>query len=67
MRSQADSELRGWKVERIARLVERIVRSRSPRFRYTPGPFMERIAPVARRMIPDRLFLRIVAGFYGVK
>jgi NAD(P)-dependent dehydrogenase (short-subunit alcohol dehydrogenase family) len=67
MHAQAESELRGWKVERIARLVERVARSRRPRFRYTPGPFVERIAPVARRIIPDRLFLSILAGFYGVK
>jgi len=67
MRSQAESELRGWNVERIARLVERVVRSRRPRFRYTPGPFVERIAPVARRLIPVRLFLSILAAFYGVK
>jgi short-subunit dehydrogenase len=67
MRSQAESELRGWNVERIARLVERVARSRRPRFRYTPGPFVERIAPAARRIIPDRLFLSIISGFYGVK
>ncbi len=29
MRSQAESERHGWKVERVARLIERIVRSRS--------------------------------------
>ena len=67
LHSQATSELHGWKVERIARLVERIVRSRSPRFRYTPGPFIERIALTLRRMIPDRLFLSILRRFYGVK
>ncbi len=67
MRSQAESELHGWNVERIARLVERVARSPRPRFRYTPGPFVERIAPAVRRMIPDRLFLSIIAGFYGLK
>jgi NAD(P)-dependent dehydrogenase (short-subunit alcohol dehydrogenase family) len=67
MRSQAESELHGWNVERIARLVERVARSPRPRFRYTPGPFVERIAPAVRRIIPDRLFLSIIAGFYGLK
>ena len=47
MRSQAESERHGWNVERIARLVERVARSPRPRFRYTPGPFVERIAPAA--------------------
>jgi NAD(P)-dependent dehydrogenase (short-subunit alcohol dehydrogenase family) len=67
MRSQAESEKHGWKVERVARLIERVVRSRRPRFRYTPGPFVERISPVARRLIPDRLYLRILARFSGLR
>ena len=67
MRSQSASELHGWKVQRIARLIERVARSRSPRFHYTPGPFIERIAPAARRLLPDRIFLAILARFYGMK
>lgn len=67
MLSQAESEKHGWNVERLARLIGKIVRSRSPRFRYTPGPIVERISPVARRLIPDRLYLRILAGFYGLR
>jgi NAD(P)-dependent dehydrogenase (short-subunit alcohol dehydrogenase family) len=67
MRSQAASEQHGWNVERLARFIERIVRSRSPRFRYTPGPFIERISPAARRLIPDRLYLKIVARFGGAR
>ncbi len=67
MRSQAASEQHGWSVERLARFMEKIVHSGSPRFRYTPGPFVERISPVARRLIPDRLYLKIVARFSGVR
>jgi NAD(P)-dependent dehydrogenase (short-subunit alcohol dehydrogenase family) len=67
MRSQVQSEKHGWTAARLARFVERIVRSRSPRFRSTPGPFVERISPTVRRLIPDRLYLRIVARFYGVR
>ena len=67
MTSQAASERHGWKVERLARFIERVVRSRSPRFRYTPAPFVQRISPVARRLIPDRLYLKIVARFSGVR
>ena len=65
MRSQAASERHGWKVERMARFIEKIIRSRSPRLRYTPGPFVERISPAARRLLPDRLYLRIVTRFSG--
>lgn len=67
MRRQAESELHGWRVERLARFIERIVRSRRPRFRYTPGPFVERISPIARRFLPDRLYLRILARITGVQ
>ena len=67
MRSQAASELHGWKVERIARLIEKVVRTRRPRFRYTPGPFLERLAPAVRRLLPDRFFQGILALFYGLK
>jgi len=64
MASQSESERRGWKAERVARLLGRIMSSRAPRFRYTPGPWIERISPAVRRLIPDRLYLRILAGFY---
>jgi NAD(P)-dependent dehydrogenase (short-subunit alcohol dehydrogenase family) len=67
MRSQASSELHGWEADRIAGLVEKIVRSRRPRFRYTTGPFIERVAVPVRRILPDRLFLGILARFYGVR
>ncbi len=67
MRSQALGEERGWDPERIARVIEGIIRSRRPRFRCTPGPLIERVAPAARRLIPDRLFLRIIARFYGLR
>ena len=66
MRSQAESEKHGWKVERVAKLIGKIARAGRPRFRYTPGPFVERISPMVRRLIPDRLYLRIIAGFYGL-
>jgi len=64
MVSQSESERHGWKPDRLARLVERIISSRAPRFRYTPGPLIERVSPAARRVLPDRLYLRIVSGFY---
>jgi NAD(P)-dependent dehydrogenase (short-subunit alcohol dehydrogenase family) len=65
MTSQSESERGGWKAERLARFLLRVIERRTPRFRYTPGPLVERISPAARRLIPDRLYLRIVAGFYG--
>jgi len=66
MRSQAEGEAQGWSPDRCARVIARIAQARSPRFRYTPGPLVERLSPVARHLIPDRLFLRILEGFYGM-
>ena len=67
MRSQSTNEINGWDVERVARFIGRIVQSRSPRFRYRPGPFMEVISPTFRRVMPDRLFLKVLASFSGIK
>ncbi|HTZ51606.1 MAG TPA: SDR family oxidoreductase [Spirochaetia bacterium] len=66
MRAQAEGEAHGWSVDRCARVIVRIAQARSPRFRYTPGPFVEWLSPRARRLIPDRLFQRFLAGFYGM-
>jgi len=66
MTEQARSERAGWPPERVARVVEKIVRSRHPHFRYKFGPFVERISPAVRRVIPDRLFIKIVASFFGM-
>ncbi|WP_455382587.1 SDR family oxidoreductase [Salinispira pacifica] len=66
MEEQARAEQAGWGPDRIARAVERALSARHPRFRYRPGPLVERISPTVRRILPDRLFLRIVASFFGM-
>lgn len=66
MEEQARAERAGWPADRVAGIVERAIKARHPRFRYRPGPFVERIAPTARRIIPDRLYLKIVASFFGM-
>ena len=67
LRAQAESEKHGWRVDRMARVIVRIASSRRPRFRYTAGPRIERLGPVLRPLIPNRLFHRILAGFHGMK
>lgn len=42
--------------ESIARLVERILRTRSPRVRYTVGAAFQRLAAGLKRILPSRLF-----------
>ncbi len=67
MRFQAASEEHGWKVDRLARMIAGIAASRRPRFRYTPGPLVERLGPLLRPLIPNRLFHRILASFYHLE
>jgi NAD(P)-dependent dehydrogenase (short-subunit alcohol dehydrogenase family) len=40
----------------VARLIERIIASPSPRLRYTIGPFGERIGPKLKAILPYRLY-----------
>ncbi|GAG40336.1 unnamed protein product, partial [marine sediment metagenome] len=42
--------------ESIARLVERILRKRSPRVRYTTGAAFQRLAAGLKRILPSRFF-----------
>ncbi|MBN2007435.1 MAG: SDR family oxidoreductase [Anaerolineae bacterium] len=50
----------------IARTVERIVASRSPRLRYVAGPFYEMLAVWAKRCLPAGLFEWILAKNFGL-
>jgi NAD(P)-dependent dehydrogenase (short-subunit alcohol dehydrogenase family) len=40
----------------VARLVERIIATPSPRLRYTVGPFEERLGPKLKNVLPYRLY-----------
>jgi NAD(P)-dependent dehydrogenase (short-subunit alcohol dehydrogenase family) len=48
----------------VARLLARIVASRSPRLRYAVGPFSERAAIVLKGLLPQRLFSWAIATYY---
>ena len=59
-------ETHGASPDQVARLVERIIRSRSPRLRYVVGPFYETVSVVAKKVLPPRLFEWIIAKYYHV-
>jgi len=48
----------------VARLVARIVASRSPRLRYSVGPLPERAAIVLKGLVPQRVFAWALARYY---
>jgi hypothetical protein len=52
--------------EIVAALIERILRARNPRPRYQVGPWFERAAILARRLIPERVFEAGLARYYRV-
>lgn len=48
----------------VARLLARIVASRSPRLRYSVGPLPERAAIVLKGIVPQRLFAWALSKYY---
>jgi NAD(P)-dependent dehydrogenase (short-subunit alcohol dehydrogenase family) len=59
-------ERRGAKPESVALLVERIMFTARPRVRYTVGPVPERAAASVKRVLPSRLFERLLLPAYGL-
>jgi NAD(P)-dependent dehydrogenase (short-subunit alcohol dehydrogenase family) len=57
-------ERAGMKPDKIARLVEKIITSRSPRGVYTVGPIFEVFAATARPFVPARFFEWCVRKYY---
>ncbi len=51
----------------VARTVERILRSSRPKLRYRAATPMHRLSVGLYKLLPGRLFERIIAGHYGVK
>ena len=57
----------GQSPEVIARALERILHSRSPRLRYQVGPFIELLAVRAKPFIPGKLFQWFIEKYYHLK
>ena len=60
-------EQTGTSPEAVARLLERILRSRSPRLRYPVASAFQRFAAVARKLMPGGLFERVLIQYYRVR
>ena len=59
-------ELNGPSPQRVARLLERIIRARNPRLRWTVGPFFEQAMPIVRQIVPSGLFEWGLGKYYQV-
>lgn len=62
-----DDERHGSDPRRVARLLEHIVASRSPRLRYTVGASTERLAALLKRVLPGSAFEPIIRSHYEVE
>ena len=60
-------EQTGTSPEAVARLLERILRARSPRLRYPVASASQRFAAVARKLMPGGLFERVLTQYYRVR
>jgi NAD(P)-dependent dehydrogenase (short-subunit alcohol dehydrogenase family) len=52
--------------EVVAKLLEKIIRTKNPRPRYRVGPFVERFAANIKGLIPDSIFEKLVMKNYGM-
>jgi NAD(P)-dependent dehydrogenase (short-subunit alcohol dehydrogenase family) len=59
-------ERKGARPEAVARLLERLMSTPRPRVRYTVGPVPERAAASIKRVLPSRLFERLLLPAYGL-
>jgi NAD(P)-dependent dehydrogenase (short-subunit alcohol dehydrogenase family) len=59
-------ERKGARPEAVARLLERLMFTPRPRVRYTVGPAPERAAASVKRVLPSRLFERLLLPAYGL-
>lgn len=60
-------EQTGASPETVARLLERVLRSRSPRLRYPVASTFQRFATVARKLMPGGLFEWLLTRYYRVR
>lgn len=63
-RKIASDEEHGSRPEGVARLVARIIRKKRPRLRYTVGRFDQRLAVFLKKVLPGRVFERIMRAYY---
>ncbi len=51
----------------IVKTIEQIINSPSPKLHYVKGPFLQKISILLKKILPDRVFERILKKHYGLK
>ena len=66
MRIVEKEESQGVRPEAVSELVLRIIAGKAKGQRYTCGHLSQRLSAVLKRLLPGRLFTRIIGSFYGL-
>ncbi|MFZ6031583.1 MAG: SDR family oxidoreductase [Chloroflexota bacterium] len=66
LKVMVNDEIHGHAPERIARLLERIITTRSPRLRYITGPLAEQFLVALKKVLPERLFGWLLVKYYQI-
>lgn len=67
MRKIEHDERGGLKPEAVARTIEKILRSPRPAPRYVVASPEQRLSVLLKRLLPSRLFSRILGAYYGLR
>ncbi len=51
----------------IVEAIEQIINSPSPKLHYVKGPFLQKMSIALKKILPDRVFERILKNHYGLK
>ncbi len=51
----------------IVEAIEHIINSPSPKLHYVKGPFLQKVSILLKKILPDRVFERILKNHYGLK
>ena len=62
-----NDENKGWNPEILAQKMVRIVNSRNPKQRYIVASFEQKLAVFIKKILPEKLFCKILADHYGIK
>ena len=66
MKSIENDENGGLKPLKLAKVIAKIVEKRSPKYRYIIASPLQKLAVVAKRILPPRLFSWILKMYYKV-
>jgi NAD(P)-dependent dehydrogenase (short-subunit alcohol dehydrogenase family) len=59
-------EMQGMSPHKVARLLERIIRTPHPRLRYKVGAVSQKLAVALKKILPGRLFERLIMMYYKI-